>query len=71
MSMPVQLLKRTRPPITDAYLRASASFSWAIARVEPIKGVIEAKNLREWGSRPREAALARILAILGLRSSGE
>jgi hypothetical protein len=36
-----------------------------------MKGVIEAKNLMEEGSRPREIASARILAILGRRREGE
>lgn len=71
MSMPVQLLNKTKPPITEAYFRASASFSWAIAAVDPMKGVIEAKNLREEGSRPSDAAEARIFAIFGRRSAGE
>ena len=36
-----------------------------------MKGVMDAKNFRDWGSRPRDAAWALILAILGRSSSGE
>jgi hypothetical protein len=70
ISIPVHPLKRTSPPIVDAYFLASASFSCASSSVRPMIGVNVQKNLMDCGSRPSSLASLRMLAILGARTEG-
>ena len=71
MSIPVHPLKRTSPPITEAYFFRSSYFSHASSSVLPTMGVKVPKNLIDCGSRPFSAASLRIFAIFGFNTSGE
>lgn len=71
MSIPVQPLKRTRPPTIEAYLASSSYLADASSSVGAIIGVKVAKNLMDCGSRPFSAARRRMLPTLDRSRAGE
>ena len=71
MSMPVQPLKRTSPPVTEAYFFSSSCLDCASSSVRPMMGVKVANILMDRGSRPFSAASFRMLATLGRSTAGE